>query len=123
VPQLVDVTINLRGFGGRNYAKYDGYLLISYWIYYLLISTQFLLSIFADASPRQSINKNESTSFESHPVLSAGIINHLFFLWFNKLIWNGFRKPLEIDDITELCPEDKSSETYPVFEREWMKGI
>lgn len=78
-----------------------------------------MLSGFADSSPYISTYKK---SVQPNPILSAGIFNRLFFGWLIELIWKGYKKPLEANDVFELCPDQKTDEVFRDFNREFGKG-
>lgn len=79
-----------------------------------------VLNSFADNAPSQATYvKTEKTC----PELSASFLSRLFFCWFDKLAWYGFRQPLEHKDLWDMKPEDAAGEVMPEFAKHWNDTI
>ena len=50
------------------------------------------------------------------PYLSASFPSKLTFDYMTPLLWRGFRRPLEQEDLWQLEPEHSSEELGPVFQ-------
>ncbi|XP_052898369.1 multidrug resistance-associated protein 1 isoform X1 [Anopheles moucheti] len=96
------------------------YQFISFLIFFSLTCLMFLLNFFIDKPPRQS--KYEITDKDC-PELSASFPSRIFFAWFDRLAWVGFRKPLEVEDLWHMKPEDSSKEVSPAFLHHWNKTL
>ncbi|XP_035914957.1 multidrug resistance-associated protein 1 isoform X9 [Anopheles stephensi] len=96
------------------------YQFVSFLIFFSLTCLMFLLNFFIDKPPRQS--KYEITDKDC-PELSASFPSRIFFAWFDRLAWVGFRKPLEVDDLWKMKPEDSSKEVSPAFLHHWNKTL
>uniref|UniRef100_A0A182WGR0 ABC-type glutathione-S-conjugate transporter n=1 Tax=Anopheles minimus TaxID=112268 RepID=A0A182WGR0_9DIPT len=96
------------------------YQFISFLIFFSLTCVMFLLNFFIDKPPRQS--KYEITDKDC-PELSASFPSRIFFAWFDRLAWVGFRKPLEVEDLWHMKPEDSSKEISPAFLHHWNKTL
>ncbi|XP_049277101.1 multidrug resistance-associated protein 1 isoform X1 [Anopheles funestus] len=96
------------------------YQFISFLIFFSLTCIMFLLNFFVDKPPRQS--KYEITDKDC-PELSASFPSRIFFAWFDRLAWVGFKKPLEVEDLWTMKPEDSSKEVSPAFLHHWNKTL
>ncbi|XP_053672165.1 multidrug resistance-associated protein 1 [Anopheles nili] len=96
------------------------YQLISFITFFSLTCLMFLLNFFIDKPPRQSKYK---ITDKDCPELSASFPSRIFFAWFDRLAWVGFRKPLEVEDLWKMKPEDSSNEVSPAFLHHWNKTL
>uniref|UniRef100_A0A182QBD7 ABC-type glutathione-S-conjugate transporter n=1 Tax=Anopheles farauti TaxID=69004 RepID=A0A182QBD7_9DIPT len=96
------------------------YQFASFLAFFSITCLMFLLNFFIDKPPRQS--KYEITDKDC-PELSASFPSRIFFAWFDRLAWVGFRKPLEVDDLWKMKPEDSSKEVSPAFLHHWNKTL
>ncbi|XKL66881.1 hypothetical protein PGB90_010301 [Kerria lacca] len=97
--------------GSQNSASF-----IPYIIYYLLTIIVFILNFFADYQPRFATYpklKNVSPENES------SFVSKILFIWFDRLIWKGYKKPLENDDLWNLDHDNTSASIVPKFEKSW----
>lgn len=79
-----------------------------------------LLNCFADKAPLHATYvKTEKTC----PELSASFLSRMFFCWFDKLAWQGYRHPLEHKDLWDMKPEDAAGEVMPEFAKHWNDTI
>ena len=39
------------------------------------------------------------------------------------MAWKGYKKPLEVQDLWELNPEDKSRAVVPIFDKHWSAKL
>lgn len=79
-----------------------------------------ILSAFSDKAPENStFPKSEKPS----PELSAGAFDQLFFHWFSKTTWTGFKRPLVEDDIYDVNPQFASNELVPIFDKNFERSI
>ncbi|XP_050087820.1 multidrug resistance-associated protein 1 isoform X5 [Anopheles aquasalis] len=96
------------------------YQLISFMIFFAGTVLLLFLNFFVDKPPRES--KYEITAKDC-PELSASFPSRIFFAWFDRLAWVGFRKPLEVEDLWHMKPEDSSKEVAPAFLEHWNKTL
>uniref|UniRef100_A0AAG5CW74 ABC-type glutathione-S-conjugate transporter n=1 Tax=Anopheles atroparvus TaxID=41427 RepID=A0AAG5CW74_ANOAO len=99
---------------------WEEYQFISFMIFFAITCLLFLLNFFVDKAPR--ISKYEITKKDC-PELSASFPSRIFFGWFDRLAWVGFRKPLEVEDLWNMRPEDSSKEVSPAFLAHWNKTL
>ncbi|XP_052866594.1 multidrug resistance-associated protein 1 isoform X1 [Anopheles cruzii] len=96
------------------------YQLISFMTFFAATCLLVVLNFFVDKPPRQS--KYEITAKDC-PELAASFPSRIFFAWFDRLAWVGFRKPLEVEDLWHMKPEDSSKEVVPGFLQHWNKTL
>lgn len=57
------------------------------------------------------------------PEESSGFLAKILFSWFDKLAWLGYKKPLVIEDLWDLKPEDSAVEVVPIFDKNWQATL
>lgn len=57
------------------------------------------------------------------PELCSSFLSKVFFQWFDKFIWHGYKQPLENKDLWSMKPEDMSTEVTPRFLKYWYKSV
>ncbi|XP_065203949.1 multidrug resistance-associated protein 1-like [Planococcus citri] len=93
---------------------------VSYVIYYFAIVVVFVLNCFADSRPRivpGSFDKNEN------PRSQSSFLSQILFSWFEPLVWKGYKKSLDDDDLWSLDPSISTSCVVPKFEKLWKKSL
>lgn len=104
----------IQNYDGDNLNTWTEFQFINYITYFSLISVMLLLNCFADKPPRSStFNKSSNPS----PELRSSFIRQIFFQWFDKTTWVGWRRPLTEKDIYDINPEDTSRELVPPFDK------
>jgi len=81
--------------------------------------TFFILAIFVFhcfSEPKQDIQKRS-------PKESSSYLSKLFFSWHSPLIFLGYQKPLEKDDVWELESNDVSQKVGVKFRKLWKKEL
>jgi ATP-binding cassette, subfamily C (CFTR/MRP), member 1 len=53
---------------------------------------------------------------------SASFINRIFILWVTPLIWRGWKRPLEDDDLPELCDDERGAYTTRRLREQWYSS-
>ncbi|XP_046552046.1 multidrug resistance-associated protein 1-like [Haliotis rubra] len=93
---------------------------ILFYVFYGLVLGSLLLHCFADNRKRQEgYNKKKVAS----PETRASFLSRLSFTWINPLLFKGYRKSLEVDDLFDLHPRDKSEKVLPHFWKAWMEEV
>ncbi|XP_034237463.1 multidrug resistance-associated protein 1-like [Thrips palmi] len=78
----------------------------------------FLLNCFVDQEPTSSpFAKLEDRC----PEFDSSFMGKLFFTWYDKMAWRGFRTTLEQKDMWDLNPPDTSKGVVPLFYKHWDK--
>ncbi|XP_009877002.1 PREDICTED: canalicular multispecific organic anion transporter 1 [Apaloderma vittatum] len=86
---------------------------ISYGLQLLL----FLVSGFSDIAP-----ETKETS-KKNPEVTASFLSSITFEWYTSMVFKGFRKPLEIEDVWELKSKDKTQAIYTVLEKNMKTAV
>lgn len=55
--------------------------------------------------------------------MKASFLSKLVFAWFDRLILQGYKKPLEQNDLWDISPKYSSREIVPVFENHWNRTV
>ncbi|NWS71615.1 MRP2 protein, partial [Crotophaga sulcirostris] len=86
---------------------------ISYGLQLLL----FLVSGFSDIAPetKEIAKKN--------PEVTASFLSSVTFEWYTSIVFKGYRKPLEIEDVWELKDKDKTKAIYAVLEKNMKRAV
>lgn len=45
------------------------------------------------------------------------------FAWFDGLIAQGYKKPLEQSDLWDISRDNSTKEIVPLFENHWLKSV
>ncbi|KAL3689443.1 hypothetical protein R1sor_015752 [Riccia sorocarpa] len=74
----------------------------------------------------QGISSEDDTNIQEAdenitPFASAGILSKAAFLWLGPILQEGYKRPLERDDIPNLGPSDRSEAAIVRFLAEWKK--
>ncbi|XP_014741414.1 PREDICTED: canalicular multispecific organic anion transporter 1 isoform X1 [Sturnus vulgaris] len=84
---------------------------ILFFISYGLQLLLFLVSGFSDIAPEtKEIGKK-------NPEVTASFLSSITFEWYSSMVFKGYRKPLEIEDVWELKDKDKTKALYTAFEK------
>ncbi|XP_028942698.1 canalicular multispecific organic anion transporter 1 isoform X2 [Antrostomus carolinensis] len=90
---------------------------ILFFISYGLQLLLFLVSGFSDITPEtKEITKK-------NPAVTASFLSSITFAWYTSMVFKGFRKPLEIEDIWELKSKDKTKAIYAVLEKNMKTAV
>nr|CAD7258418.1 unnamed protein product [Timema shepardi] len=57
------------------------------------------------------------------PFLEASFPSRLYFQWFDRFVWKGYRQPVTRSDLWGLNPEDTSREVVPLFDKHWGRTL
>ncbi|XP_027527984.1 canalicular multispecific organic anion transporter 1 [Neopelma chrysocephalum] len=84
---------------------------ILFFISYGLQLLLFLVSGFSDVAPEtKEIGKK-------NPEVTASFLSSITFEWYSRVVFKGYRKPLEIEDVWELKDKDRTQALYTAFEK------
>lgn len=118
IPQL---RFEIRRFGGTGETfTFVEYNYISYIVYFSLITVMLFLNCWADKEPRISDFKKASNP---SPELRSSYLRQIFFQWFDKTTWVGYRRALEEKDIYDINPVDTSKELVPPFDKYFYESV
>lgn len=99
---------------------YEGYRFINYVVFFSLTSIMVILNAFIDKPAKHTTYPKSS---KPNPELNASIVNRIFYGFFDRTAWKGWRRPLTEKDIYDINPENASSELVPAFDRNFRKTI
>ncbi|KFP85745.1 Canalicular multispecific organic anion transporter 1, partial [Acanthisitta chloris] len=84
---------------------------ILFFISYGLQLLLFIVSGFSDIAPEtEEIRKK-------NPEVTASFLSSITFEWYTSIVFKGYRKPLEVEDIWELKDKDKTQAMYAALEK------
>ncbi|XP_044159188.1 multidrug resistance-associated protein 1-like [Bufo gargarizans] len=111
------ITVALSQEAEINWLRYTLFML-----YFLLVLFQCILSFFNDQPPMFTSVKNDMNPC---PVSSASFLSQVTFSWFTEIMFRGYKRPLNEDDIWSLRKSDTAEEILLKFSREiqkeWLK--
>uniref|UniRef100_A0A8C8B878 Canalicular multispecific organic anion transporter 1 n=1 Tax=Otus sunia TaxID=257818 RepID=A0A8C8B878_9STRI len=58
-----------------------------------------------------------------NPEVTASFLSSITFEWYTSMVFKGYRKPLEIEDIWELKGKDKTQAIYAVWEKNMKTAV
>ncbi|KAH7366157.1 hypothetical protein KP509_18G065700 [Ceratopteris richardii] len=68
-------------------------------------------------------DQTESRFTNESAYATAGFFSKLTFTWLNRLLNQGSRQSLNIDDVPVLAPRDKAEYTYSVIQENWPRSV
>lgn len=83
-----------------------------------LIFAVWVLSCFSDNLPFSYTMPGQDVNNPS-PEWNASFLSHLFFWWFNPLVTLGYKKPLVMEDVYDLAPQNTAKVTTVGFQKHW----
>ncbi|XP_041372528.1 multidrug resistance-associated protein 1-like [Gigantopelta aegis] len=91
-----------------------------FYIYFAFIMFGLFLHSFAEKMTRAGYY---ALGQKPSPEQEASFPSRLTFHWINSLIFRGYKKELQEDDLFELHPRDKSVRVVPQFSKAWEKEL
>ncbi|ETN62869.1 multidrug resistance-associated protein 1 [Anopheles darlingi] len=116
--QLNDDRPNPIGSGDT--VDFGEYQYVSYIIQYAFICLALLMELFPDKAPTVSFYPE---SKNPNPELKSSFFGKMLFLYFDSFAWRGFRKPLTMEDMYDINPQDSSRELVPPFDKYWDRSV
>ncbi|KAJ6639011.1 Multidrug resistance-associated protein 1, partial [Pseudolycoriella hygida] len=110
-----------RTIGKENLIEnyWDDYRFVSFMLFFAMTTIVFLLNCFVDKEP--SYTKYPNTK-NPCPEANSNFLSKLFFAWFDKMAWKGFKAPLTTTDLWDLQAENKAIEIVPAFAKHWKNA-
>ncbi|XP_069998353.1 multidrug resistance-associated protein 1 isoform X3 [Penaeus vannamei] len=96
----------------------DNFTFATYMVYFPLVIIMLLLNSFADATPKYV---NFPRGEKPCPETEASFLSRITFSWLDKLIWRGYRQPLEQSQLWDLSYENTSSKIVRKWDKNWRK--
>ncbi|XP_077284669.1 multidrug resistance-associated protein 1-like [Arctopsyche grandis] len=98
----------------------DIYPFVSYMIFFPLVIILFICNCFVDGAPKESPYPEQENPC---PERNNGFLSKILFAWFDSLVWAGYKRPLTMNDLWSMNPEDTSMEIVPIFDKYWNKAL
>ena len=95
---------------------------ILFGIQYGCVCLLFILNLFADKKPKIYDDKYAKLKNPS-PQITASFFSKLTYIWSDKLLWRGFRNPLEPKDLWDVDPKITSRGVVPIFDRHYESSV
>jgi hypothetical protein len=102
---------------GINWA---GYRFIYFVTFFTLSSCMLVLNCFSDKPPSHTTYPKSSNP---SPELGCSIVSRIFFGWFDKTTWIGWRSPLTESNIFDINPQNASHEMVPEFDKSFQRSL
>nr|XP_056722202.1 multidrug resistance-associated protein 1-like [Euleptes europaea] len=99
-------------------ADIDAFRFATFYIYFILVLLQLILSCFAERPPLFSKVVHVPNPC---PESGASFLSKITFWWITGLMVQGYRRPLEAKDLWSLNKEDTSEEVVPGLVKNWAK--
>ncbi|XP_042886660.1 multidrug resistance-associated protein 1-like isoform X6 [Penaeus japonicus] len=99
-------------------AETDNFMFSTYMVYFPLVIIMLFLNAFADATPKYI---NFPRGEKPCPETEASFLSRITFSWLDKLIWKGYRQPLEQSQLWDLTYENASSRIVRKWDKNWRK--
>uniref|UniRef100_A0A6Q2YRY8 ABC-type glutathione-S-conjugate transporter n=1 Tax=Esox lucius TaxID=8010 RepID=A0A6Q2YRY8_ESOLU len=114
---LVPLRGNIQQIVDKGFST-DAMPFVAFFIYFSLQLTQLILSCFSDQRP----NTDKHTYRKSPcPEEDASFLSKMLFWWFGGLVVQGYRSPLQADDLWSLRDEDSSDRIIADLEGDWAR--
>ena len=109
-----------NAIGSGDTVDFWEYQYVSYILQYSLICLLLVLELFPDKEPTFSYYPK---SKNPNPELKSSFFAKLLFLYFDTFAWKGFRKPLTMEEMYDINPQDTSRELVPPFDKYWDMSV
>ncbi|XP_040171081.1 multidrug resistance-associated protein 1-like isoform X1 [Anopheles arabiensis] len=109
-----------NAIGSGDTVDFWEYQYVSYILQYSLICLMLVLELFPDKEPTFSYYPK---SKNPNPELKSSFFAKLLFLYFDTFAWKGFRKPLTMEEMYDINPQDTSRELVPPFDKYWDMSV
>ncbi|XP_067317475.1 multidrug resistance-associated protein 1-like isoform X1 [Anolis sagrei] len=96
----------------------DIFRCVTFFLYFAMVLTELVLSCFPERPPLFSETVHDPNPC---PESSASFLSKITFWWITSLMVQGYRRPLEDQDLWSLNKEDKSEEVVPGLVKNWAK--
>ncbi|GBM52169.1 Multidrug resistance-associated protein 1 [Araneus ventricosus] len=91
---------------------------VTHMIYFPILVAELILSCFADIRYRHPPDKEAR---KECPELRASFASKIVFWWFNGMSVLGWKRPLRVDDLWELNPDDRTDHIAAQFEKHYRQ--
>lgn len=84
-------------------------------IHFALTTVLFLLNCFSDLDTTSEADKRS-------PQEEASFLRTIIFQWFDLIMWRGYKKPVEPEELHHLMPEDCTQNLSDAFDKHWNRN-
>lgn len=120
IPQLRWEVNNYNTSHFDDEVTWEGFRFVYFVTFFSLISLMLIINCFSEKPPRHTTYVKYSNP---NPELSASVLNRVFFGFFDRTTWVGWRRPLTEKDIYDINPENASREQVPQFDKNFQASI
>uniref|UniRef100_A0A915HFC4 Uncharacterized protein n=1 Tax=Romanomermis culicivorax TaxID=13658 RepID=A0A915HFC4_ROMCU len=85
-----------------------------FFIYYVLIFVAFLVHSSSPGTMKDSA-QNEDGEQPMWPEYMCSLPSRLYFTWFNGLMWQGFKRPIELNDMFRVSNDERAETINDYF--------
>uniref|UniRef100_A0A8C6JD60 Canalicular multispecific organic anion transporter 1 n=1 Tax=Melopsittacus undulatus TaxID=13146 RepID=A0A8C6JD60_MELUD len=96
----------------------DSGILFCFWTLSLLCGVLTFQSLL-----RRALQVGFGRKLSASPLSSSMMSCSITFEWYSSMVFKGYRKPLEIEDVWELKAKDKTQSIYAVFEKNMKTAV
>ncbi|XP_063585006.1 multidrug resistance-associated protein 1-like isoform X1 [Penaeus indicus] len=114
IPEYYMYFLNLSDEG----VDTDQFTFATYMVYFPLVIIMLLLNSFADATPKYI---NFPRGEKPCPETEASFLSRITFSWLDKMIWRGYRQPVEQSQLWDLSYENASFRIVRKWDKNWRK--
>lgn len=93
---------------------------VMFYIYWGVLVVQLVLHCFAEKITRRGYTE---LGRKPCPEISSSFLSRIVFWWLNGLVLDGYKKPLQEDDIWDLNPRDAHTTVIPKFDKSWKAEL
>ncbi|XP_064415228.1 multidrug resistance-associated protein 1 isoform X2 [Latimeria chalumnae] len=118
---LICATVTFRSkiiYALQKDADVDVSRYVTFYVYYMLLLVQLVLSCLTDQPPLFS---EEVKDENPCPEYSTSFLSRITFWWITGMMIQGYKQPLEAKDMWSLNKEDTSAQVVPLLDRQWQK--
>ncbi|XP_056384892.1 ATP-binding cassette sub-family C member 2 [Hyla sarda] len=79
-------------------------------LFFISFGLQVVILILSAISEKTELTKK-------NPELTASFLSRITFTWYDRMVFNGYRRPLVMEDLWELNDTDKTKHIYETFDK------
>ncbi|XP_013411190.1 multidrug resistance-associated protein 1 isoform X2 [Lingula anatina] len=97
----------------------DMFTFVTFFLHFPVVIAQLILSVVIDKPPVFSEVGDQKQS----PEKSASFLSKMSFWWFTGMVIQGYRKPLESEDLWSVNKEEAAETVVPQFYKHWKEEL
>ncbi|XP_018417069.1 PREDICTED: canalicular multispecific organic anion transporter 1 isoform X2 [Nanorana parkeri] len=87
-----------------------------YCLFFISFGLQIIIIIVSSISEDSDLTKK-------NPELTASFLSRITFNFYNKIVFTGYKRPLEIEDLWELNKQDQTKVIYDSFDKQMKREV